>query len=175
MRKGPEDMTANGRYECLTAQDTISSATNVSVEGSLVKHPTDRETTPMPSTDERTVPYALCHPHGSARSVLMNTAQQRHLCDHGAAAKKWSGNLQSFNEARRHCTVIRQRLEDTGLKIEVLADPMWRAASLQDMLSADLLKPCSAGLVAAIRETGRLLYHSANRARPVRGEDLPDQ
>jgi hypothetical protein len=56
------------------------------------------------------------------------------------------------------------------MKIEVLAISMWRAASLQDMLSADLLKSCDAGLVAVIRETERLLYHSANRARPTSEE-----
>jgi hypothetical protein len=39
-----------------------------------------------------------------------------------------------------------------ALKIEVLAISMWRAASLQDIQSAGLLKPCDAGPVAAIRE-----------------------
>jgi hypothetical protein len=39
-----------------------------------------------------------------------------------------------------------------ALEIEVLAISMWRAASLQDMPSASLLKTCDAGLVAAIRE-----------------------
>jgi hypothetical protein len=58
------------------------------------------------------------------------------------------------------------------LEIEVLAISMWRAASLQDIQSAGLLKPCDAGLVAAIRETGRLLYHSANRARPASGKEF---
>jgi hypothetical protein len=56
--KGPEGLTANGRYKCSTTLDTTISATIVSVKHSLMKHPTDRETTPTTSPDERTVPSA---------------------------------------------------------------------------------------------------------------------
>lgn len=165
MWEGREDLTANGRHKCSKTLDTTISATIVSVEPSLMKHPTDRETTPMTSTDERTVP--------SARKCTLSP------CEHCAAeipVRSWRCRRRvaerpsiSKSSTRQGKTILQDTQTATWRSRSWPFPCGVRRVSKTYCLQA-YGKPCDAGLVAAIRETGRLLCRSANRARPASGE-----